>query len=82
MSEDCRLCIAIQSVAETDLVREAVEKKELTIETMLTGMRDAVVLGWTLRDMQASRAEADGTLCDEHRAHVKSLTEGEEPTGT
>jgi hypothetical protein len=70
---DCVLCVAIQSVAEADIVKEAVAKRELTIETMLTAMRDAIVLGWTLRDMQGGPVD----LCDGHKEHVESLRLGE-----
>jgi hypothetical protein len=75
---ECSLCVAIQSVAETDLVREAVTKKELNIETMLTGMRDAVLLGWALRDMKTERATAESMLCEEHCNQIKALTSEEE----
>ena len=71
---DCRLCVAVQSVAESALVRDALEKKELTFETMLTGMRDSIVLGWTLRGMQSG----DGELCEEHAAQVAELSAPEE----
>lgn len=70
---DCRLCVAIQSIAESDIVQEVVAKKELTLETMLSGMQDAVLLGWTLRDMQTSRAAADDSVCEQHREQVKAL---------
>jgi hypothetical protein len=67
----------MQSVAESNIVRDAVAKSELSVETMLTGMRDAVVLGWTLRHMQPGHATADSALCTEHREQVNMLSSEE-----
>jgi hypothetical protein len=75
---DCRLCLGIQSLPASDLVQEVVAKKEMSLETLLTGMRDSMVLGWTLREMAGRR---EGTLCEEHAAQVKELAFGEEGEG-
>jgi hypothetical protein len=84
MSTDCPLCVSVQSIAESALVRDAIEKGELSIETMLTGMRDSMVLGWVLRDMQGGASESKQfirshiELCEEHAAQVNELSKEDE----
>jgi hypothetical protein len=72
--EECRLCAAIQSVPQTELVKNAVTNGELSLETLMTGMRDSMLLGWAMRTMQHPHAADSDTLCDDHLAQVRELT--------
>jgi hypothetical protein len=72
---ECRLCAATQSIPETDLVKAVLEKRELTLETLMMGMRDSIVLGWGLRGIQPEGMRDQDVLCEEHIEHVRALSE-------
>jgi hypothetical protein len=73
MSDDCNICFAMQAVTESDLVKDALEKKELSVEGMLNGIRDGMALGWALRDMKADGRIADAALCEAHKELVHTI---------